>query len=135
MVKETLDRHGMKNVQLLQIEPQPLLEAGQHVVNPLHISQWPEFQGYSFARYVKTIDQFPDDYFDLIFVDGRCRNACALHAQGKVKPGGYLIVDDTNRPEYRYAFDLLKEWKRYSFYGPKPYIAAFFQTTFWKRPE
>ena len=52
------------------------------------------YAGLSFKDYAAIIDRFPDDYFDVVQVDGRCRSSCAMHAIPKIKPGGYLIVDD-----------------------------------------
>jgi|SRR6185312_521825 len=47
-------------------------------------------------RYVALADEFPDAYFDFVEVDGHYRQACVRAALDKVKPGGLLLVDDTN---------------------------------------
>lgn len=47
-------------------------------------------------RYVALADEFPDGHFDFIEVDGHYRQACAGAALSKLKPGGLLLVDDTN---------------------------------------
>lgn len=46
-------------------------------------------------QYARAIDRFDQD-FDLIVVDGDVRDACALNAIGKLKPGGLLLVDNAN---------------------------------------
>jgi predicted O-methyltransferase YrrM len=40
------------------------------------------------------------DKFDLLLIDGRQREDCAAVAPSVVKPGGYIVVDNANRPEY-----------------------------------
>jgi len=47
-------------------------------------------------RYVSFVDEFPDDHFDFIEVDGHYRQACVAQGRQKLKPGGLLLVDDTN---------------------------------------
>lgn len=47
-------------------------------------------------RYVSFVEEFPDDHFDFIEVDGHYRQACVLAGLPKLKPGGLLLVDDTN---------------------------------------
>lgn len=64
-----------------------------------------------FLHYMSEIDSYPDDSFDLVAVDGRERLGCLIHAETKVKPGGWLLLDDTHRPRYAEAFDLLAGWQ------------------------
>ncbi len=47
-------------------------------------------------RYVSFVDEFPDGSFDFIEVDGHYRQACVAVGKAKLKPGGLLLVDDTN---------------------------------------
>ena len=47
-------------------------------------------------RYVSFVEEFPDGHFDFIEVDGHYRQACVLAGLAKLKPGGLLLVDDTN---------------------------------------
>lgn len=63
-----------------------------------------------FEKFVKSIDTYPDGSFDMVIVDGRCRSQCILHARSKVKKGGYLIVDDADRPEYISSIASLTEF-------------------------
>lgn len=100
-----------------------------------YTSSGPEFKGLQFRKYVSSINEFPDDYFDLVIIDGRARPACIFHAKPKVKPGKYLLLDDSERPHYQKAEKLLEGWERHDFWGPAPYVFFFFQTTIWKRPS
>jgi hypothetical protein len=39
----------------------------------------------SFEEYVRKIDVYPDESFDLVVVDGRARTACRYHTIKKIK--------------------------------------------------
>ncbi len=88
-----------------------------------------EFAGYttnSFVDYVRTIDSEPDSSFEVVMVDGRARMACIVHALDKVKPGGVLILDNSEREQYQKGLmDLqnssLRHWKRIDLSGPGPF--------------
>ena len=62
-----------------------------------------------FRTYVKEIDSH--ESFDLVIVDGRSRASCIMHAIDKVKVGGYIMLDDSERPYYNPGKDLLKNDK------------------------
>jgi hypothetical protein len=47
-------------------------------------------------RYADFSD-YEDGFFDFILVDGPVRDACVLNAVPKVKPGGYLYLDNTDQ--------------------------------------
>ena len=55
----------------------------------------------TFKNFASAIDNYPDDSFDLIVVDGRARAQCLQHAKNKVKRGGYILLDDADRAEYQ----------------------------------
>jgi hypothetical protein len=59
-----------------------------------------EFKHHSFREYAEQIDEFPEEYFDLVLVDGRARPSCIKHAVSRVKPDGLLVVDNGDRPHY-----------------------------------
>lgn len=46
--------------------------------------------------YVAVIKEFVDCFFDLVVVDGHYRQACVLASLSKLKPGGLLLLDNTN---------------------------------------
>lgn len=46
--------------------------------------------------YVNVINEFVDESFDLVIVDGHYRQACVLAAMPKLKHGGYLLLDNSN---------------------------------------
>jgi hypothetical protein len=51
------------------------------------------------TRYVNAINDIPDASLDFVLVDGisDLRDACALAAIPKIRPGGALIIDDIHR--------------------------------------
>jgi len=95
-------------------------------------SKDPDFAGYNFTNYVSDIDQYPDESFDIVVVDGRARPACVFRAIKKIKKGGYLLLDNSEREHYQQAIKLLEGWQRYDFYGPAPYANDFSVTSFFR---
>lgn len=88
----------------------------------------------SFRAYVRTIDAY--SHFDVVMVDGRARSACLEQAHPHVRPGGLLVLDNSDRDIYRDAaaqIDALG-WRREDFFGPGHYNLFFWQTTIWTRP-
>jgi SAM-dependent methyltransferase len=90
--------------------------------------------GGSFRAYATSIEAFPGDSFDLVVVDGRSRPACILHALDRVRPGGMLILDDSDRPRYQSAVSLLDSWPRADFYGIRA-LSDPNHATVWQRPR
>jgi hypothetical protein len=87
----------------------------------------------AFDAYVAAIRSEPNGSFDLVIVDGRCRMDCLRMSAGKVRPGGMMLLDDSNRTGYQPAAELLAGWERHDFGGLKPGGAA--QTSIWLAPE
>lgn len=83
-------------------------------------SAWPGWAGWSFEEYVRKIEEFPDNHFDLVSVDGRARQACLLAAMPKVRPGGLLVLDDAQRDRYQMAMAQI-DWPYQDFAGDIPY--------------
>jgi hypothetical protein len=84
--------------------------------------------------YVAAIDPQPDASLDLVIVDGRARVECVKRAVSKVKGGGLLLLDDSDRARYRPAVALLAGWERHVFTGLKPGYPVPAQTSVWRRP-
>lgn len=102
--------------------------------NPEHYTTWEKDAVYH--DYVKVIDQFSDNYFDLIMIDGRSRPSCIKHSIQKLKKGGLLIVDDIYRDYYLKNFKdkFNKEFIRLCWRkGPVPYYDFFAQTGIWQK--
>lgn len=85
-----------------------------------------------FYRYAQCIDEFPDQHFDWILVDGRARPSCMVHALPKLKPGGYLILDNSDRAYYlRKTQQHLGRLTMHDFRGPCPAANWHVRTTLW----
>lgn len=101
-----------------------------------YYSDDPMFQKATFKEYSTFICQFKDEYFDLVLIDGRARASCLYHAIPKVKIGGHLILDNSER-NYYLENNLMLLKKHYTLLlnqtGPVPYSPQFSQTAIWKR--
>lgn len=64
----------------------------------------------AYVSYAEKIKKFPNNYFDLVFVDGRGRELCVRESLLKIKNGGYLLLDNSDRPEYKPIFDFMKSY-------------------------
>ncbi len=51
-------------------------------------------------EYISVIKNFPDRSLDVVVVDGHCRHECLKACISKVRPGGYLILDNSDLPEF-----------------------------------
>lgn len=87
------------------------------------------------SPYVTSIDTQPDDSVDIVVVDGRQRVACTARAMSKVKPGGLLILDDSDRAKYADAHEALRNWDGRTYFGLVPCKDEPSHTTVWRRPE
>lgn len=106
------------------------------VSNPDHfISNLPKYRGMDFTEYVTSIDQYGNEEFDIVLIDGRSRPSCVKRAICKVKAGGLLILDNTERAYYT---DTVPESLN-DFYvildefSPTPTLEWFTKTTIWKK--
>ena len=89
-----------------------------------------------FETYTKKIDDIPDNSLDLVLIDGRARRACIMHAKQKVKPGGQMVVDNSDRNNYFEGNEDLFNpdcWKSIHFTGPVPYSFDFSKTSFFQK--
>jgi predicted O-methyltransferase YrrM len=100
-----------------------------------YVSEDLRYAGMTFRDYAASIDRFSDTEFDVVFLDGRARPSCFKHARTKVRLGGYLIVDNSDRADYGGIHDALASpaWERRHYHGPGPYSWGFWATTVWRR--
>ena len=83
----------------------------------------------TFRNYVRAIDRHADASLDVILIDGRARPACFLHALPKLRPGGCILWDNTDRSYYHPAMKLGANLDFLDFPGPAPYTSFFTRTT------
>ena len=94
-------------------------------------------QNHDFSVYAKSIDRFKNERFDLVLIDGRARPSCVKHAACKVKQGGFLLVDNTERAHYvtPRTLDHLKMFRLVrDCYGPTAGLLNFTRSTIWQLP-
>lgn len=128
-VRAALANRG--NINLRLIEPFPAA-IGDDKSNPDHYTSGPLMA--DFVRYVSALNDYPD--FDLILVDGRSRASCLAHAAHKIKPGGWVILDNAERDYYlKNTANLFDDWERVLFFGHGPYNDWPWQTLFMKAPK
>jgi SAM-dependent methyltransferase len=92
------------------------------------VEQFPAFAG-----------SFPDLSFDLVVVDfleaPEVTRIDALRpVREKVRPGGYLLLDDSDRPGYAEAYELLAGWRERRFVGVKDERPEACETAIFERP-
>jgi len=126
-VGAALRSEGLSNCRLRYVPPAVgLARAGAYD------SAFPGYEQSDFEKYVRSIDEQPDESLDLVLVDGRSREASLMHAVPKVRTGGMLILDNTERPRYQQAIvKVPKTWKRLVFPGPCAATEFFTETTIW----
>ena len=82
----------------------------------------------------------PESSFDLVVVDFLeaptvTRIDVLKPAMKKVRPGGLLLLDDSDRPGYAHAFDLLARWCFRKFVGVKDEWPEACETGIFTRPD
>lgn len=106
---------------------------GTDVADPTHYYEPPGDGNY--RKYASEIDVYPINHFDFVFVDGVARPSCLLHAHDKVRPGGYLLLDNSERGYYlTQTYKLFKSWERYDFWGHGPINNYKWNCTIYRRP-
>ena len=120
--------------EFIQAESGDLVDAPE-IDNPAHYSTGDEFyKNHYFKNYATAIDRYENDFFDIVLVDGRSRASCIQHSLSKIKKGGLLILDNSDRTYYltKTQQEIEKQFTQVlSKYSPSPYSIDFTQTTIW----
>jgi len=112
-VSQKLAERGLCNVAYLFRPPRADSRPSQlrpTMLEELNFKPKPEF-----AAYCDTILDYPPESFDFVSVDGRARIECAMNALDRLKPGGVLILDNSERSKYKSLFVVLTAWPKASF--------------------
>ena len=129
LVEEILSKRSIHNCKLMLHKPEPCEES-----DGAFASYQGKYRGLCFESYVKAIDNYPDQSFDLVLVDGRARMACVKRALAKIKPGGALILDNSDRPAYAQAAGLMGDITHFDLAGITPWNLDVSQTSVWQVP-
>jgi hypothetical protein len=136
-VNTLVDSYQYKNVKICLVKPTPQANrADPKSSDPnAYCSALKKYTEYSFQDYASSIDDYPDEYFDLVFIDGRARPSCCKHSLSKVKQNGFILLDNSERIHYAYIHETLdrRGWKKFCFGGPGPYGSKFWQTCIWHK--
>jgi len=137
-LQEIIKSKKMKGWNGKMIEAEPIIEPTTlSASNPGdYYSDDVNFNKSIFKNYVSFIDTFSDAYFDLILIDGRARTSCLKHSIPKLKTGGYLVLDNSERSYY---IEQQKERMKKEFglilnsFAPLPYSIGFSRTSIWRK--
>jgi SAM-dependent methyltransferase len=91
-------------------------------------------------RFATEVDGLPDSSFDLVVMDfledpAVSRVDVLKPAMRKVRPGGLLLLDDSDRPGYGEGFELLAGWRFRKFVGVKDGWPEACETGIFRRPK
>jgi len=136
VLKNRIDDKEVKNWVGRLVEPEPgSVTTYPSASNPDHYSS-ADAEDVNFRKYASSIDSYPDEYFDVVLVDGRSRPACIKHALPKLKSGGLIVLDNADR-SYYIGPEIEKMLKEYPVLlckkGPSPYVESFTQTNIWEK--
>jgi len=114
-------------------------EIGPDPSDPEHYkSASTEIGKMNFRRYCHAIDDYGK--FDLVLVDGMAHASCIALAVSHVRPGGWLVVDNTgDRPYYLEKTGQLfgnwdGGWERVTFFGRGPLLSYLWETSIFRKP-
>ena len=103
-----------------QLQEKEIKNVDYHLINIDYPDQHLDKDGFQVAitpsqidaykAYYSFIDQFPDQSFHFILIDGRTRVQCGEHALPKLKSGGLLVLDNSERARYSSLKEKLKDW-------------------------
>jgi hypothetical protein len=121
---------GRPGVQVVLAEPRPPRD-GEAIV----ASSSQDFVGLTFEDYVAVVERYPDHHFDLLVVDGRARPSAFFRGEPKVKVGGLILLDDSERERYGAVVAAARRagWPEFGRFGPKPFTPWFARTTVWRK--
>jgi predicted O-methyltransferase YrrM len=98
-----------------------------------------ELRGLPVEGFAAAVAAVEDDSLDLLVVDfleapGAERADAVRAGRSKVRPGGYLLLDDSDRPSYARAYELLDGWRERRFVGVKDGWPTVCETAIFRRP-
>lgn len=82
-----------------------------------------------YVNYFRALNDIQDHSLDFAIVDGRARTECCYEILPKIKKGGILILDNSERKRYDLVFEQLKDFEMYETTN------GLTNTTFWFIPD
>lgn len=124
-VRAALSERRIDNVDFRCVPPRPGGEPG-------FASELEAYRGLSFVEYVGVLSEFPEGHFDAVIVDGRVRNACVRAAVSRVRRGGVVVLDNSDRDRYAPSIGAMAAYSRTDFTGLNPYQPDPGRTSVWR---
>lgn len=86
------------------------------------------------------VEPFDDNSMDLVIVDAQNRVRCALDSRRLIRPGGVLMLDNSEREEYTELFEAFSDWELHQADQTEPdYLTGkmfpSWTTSWWIRPD
>ena len=102
LVKNLLKKANISNVEYKLLKPKAVVDRNMNAEDPDSYGSGfkKEYSSLDFSEYVKEIDNYPDERFNLIIIDGRSRPSCIKHSIKKLNKNGLIILDNANRKRY-----------------------------------
>lgn len=133
IIARALRERGISNCDLRLVRAEPRSAPQGVAYGPTsYSSTTPDLADFSFEAYVRSIDSHPDRSFDLVSVDGHSRFSCVARAAPKVRPGGYLLLDNSDWQKYAGIMAYLAEFTRTDFDGAGPFQPTGWRTSVWR---
>lgn len=88
----------------------------------------------SLTGYVAAAELVPPGSLDVAVIDGLDRPGCARAIAAKIRPGGVVVLDDTNVGYFAVAGEAFTGWPAVTWSGTKPDSDGRWSTTFYTRP-
>jgi hypothetical protein len=85
--------------------------------------------------YINVFKEMPEEKFELLIIDGNHREECCEVASKMVKASGIVILDDSQRVNYKAAREKLKEqgFRQLPFFGMAPISKRMKETSLFYR--
>lgn len=98
-----------------------------------------ELRQMSLRDFPAAASEFPPASFDLVVVDsneqpGATRTDCAVAARPLIRPGGFLVIDDSDIREYQPLLEIFGGWDLQRFVGVKHRPLMAVETSILRRP-
>jgi predicted O-methyltransferase YrrM len=81
-----------------------------------------------YENYFEVVNKYPDNYFDFILIDGRARVECTFNSIAKLKQGGIMVLDNSERKRYQPVHKRLADWPKITT------TTGLTDTTLWFKP-
>ena len=110
-VKNMLEEKNISNVDYLLIKPDFTKNSNTPFHETYGLSDKDLRIKHRYSEYFDHVLNYEDQYFDFILIDGRARVECLLNAIPKLKSGGLMVLDNSERSRYHIVFQVLKNWE------------------------